>query len=373
MDFGVMFFSSADQAGSANKYELLLGAARFADAHGFCSVWTPERHFHAFGGLFPNPAVTSAALATITKHTQLRAGSLISPLHHTVRIAEDWSVVDNLSGGRVAISFGSGWNVNDFLFFPDRYEQRQKVMYEQISLIQKLWRGETIVLNNSFGLPVNVVLYPKPVQAELPVWVTTSGNVETFKSAGRVGANLLTHLIGQDLTQLAAKIAHYRQSRAEAGFEASTGKVSLMLHTFLGDSVEDVRRIVRDPFRGYLRSALSLEQLAAMGGGAISGGHKITREQIPPDMIEDLLDVTFDRYFNTGSLMGTVGSCEPIMYKLIEAGVDEIACLVDFGAGDARAVLESLERVNELRRAFSSATLQRSAQAALDHFAQPLE
>ncbi len=373
MDFGVMFFSSVDQAGSANKYELLTSAARFADAHGFSSVWTPERHFHSFGGLFPNPAVTSAALATITTRVQLRAGSLISPLHHAIRIAEDWSVVDNLSNGRASISFGSGWNVNDFLFFPERYETRQKVMYEQIDVVRRLWRGEKIVMNNSYGHPVDVVLFPRPVQPELPIWVTTSGNVETFKSAGRTGAHLLTHLIGQDLTQLGAKVAQYRQARADAGFAPESGKVSLMLHTFMGTSTDDVREIVRKPFRDYLRSALSLEQLAAMGGGAISGGHKIAREAIPPDMIEDLLDVTFDRYFTTGSLMGTVKSCEPLMYKLIEAGVDEIACLVDFGAGTTQSVLASLEHVNELREAFSAARLRQSAEDALASFAQPLE
>lgn len=371
MDFGVMFFSSVDRAG-AGKYDLLVRAARFADAHGFSCVWTPERHFHPFGGLFPNPALTSAALATVTSHIQLRAGSLISPLHHTVRIAEDWSVVDNLSGGRAAISFGSGWNVNDFLFFPDRYETRQRVMYEQIDLVRKLWRGEPVQQTNSFGKPVDVTIYPKPVQRELPIWVTSSGNVQTFRSAGQVGANVLTHLIGQDVAQLAEKIAAYRQAWAEAGHQGR-GTVSLMLHTFMGRRVDEVRATVYGPFREYLRSALSLEQLAAMGGGAISGGHRIAPQDLPADMIEDLLDVTFDRYFDGGSLMGTVESCEPTVHRLMEAGVDDAACLVDFGAGDTDAVLRSLDVVNELKDAFSTQGLQASVEDALQQFAQPLE
>ncbi len=106
MDFGIMFFSSAGRKGRAgNIYGLLLDAARFADERGFSCVWTPERHFHEFGGLFANPSVTSAALAVATRHLQIRAGSLISPLHNPVRIAEEWAMVDNLSGGRVAVSF----------------------------------------------------------------------------------------------------------------------------------------------------------------------------------------------------------------------------------------------------------------------------
>ena len=124
MDFGIMFFSSSSQANDKRKYGLLIDAARYADEQGFTAIWTPERHFHEFGGLFPNPSLTSAALAMVTNNLQIRAGSLISPLHHPVRIAEDWSVIDNLSGGRVAISFGSGWNINDFIFFPERYATR---------------------------------------------------------------------------------------------------------------------------------------------------------------------------------------------------------------------------------------------------------
>src|SRR5688500_20356676 len=114
MDFGVMFFSSVDRAG-AGKYDLLVRAARFADAHGFSCVRTPERHFHPFDGLFPNPALTSAALTTVTSHIQLQAGSLISPLHHTERIAEAWSVADDLAGGRTAMSVRAVRNGDDVL------------------------------------------------------------------------------------------------------------------------------------------------------------------------------------------------------------------------------------------------------------------
>jgi natural product biosynthesis luciferase-like monooxygenase protein len=372
MDFGVMFFSSVDRAGEGPAYELLLRAARFADAADFTCVWTPERHFHPFGGPFPNPSLTSAALATITSRIQLRAGSLISPLHHAVRIAEDWAVVDNLSSGRVAISFGSGWNVNDFVFFPERYEARQRIMYDQIETIRGLWRGDRIVQTNSFGKPAELAIYPRPVQRELPVWVTSSGNASTFASAGAIGANVLTHLIGQDLSQLAEKVRLYREARTSAG-HPGPGIVSLMLHTYLGTRVDDVRATVYAPFREYLRSALSLEQLAAGAGGAISGGHRISAQEIPPDMIEDLLDVTFERYFNGGALLGTVESCEPFVHRLIEIGVDEIACLVDFGAGDTEDVLRSLAIVDTLRDAVSDQRLRQSAADALRQFAQPLE
>src|SRR5258706_10955795 len=108
IDFSLFYFASAEGENAGNKYPLLLEGAKFSEQHGFAAVWTPERHFGAFGGLYPNPSVPSAALASITKSIGLRAGDCGSPLHHPIRIAEEWSVVHNISGGRVGISFASG-------------------------------------------------------------------------------------------------------------------------------------------------------------------------------------------------------------------------------------------------------------------------
>lgn len=371
MDFGLMFFFSADRSSGGDKYRLLLDAAKFADERGFACVWTPERHFHQFGGLFPNPSVVSAALAMVTRRLQIRAGSLISPLHDVIRIAEEWSVVDNLSGGRVAVSFGSGWNANDFVFFPDRYAERQAVMYRQVEELRRLWRGEPAERVNGRDRRLGVRVYPEPQQAELPIWVTSSGNVETFVSAGAVGANLLTHLIGQDITTLASKIQRYRQARAEHGFDPQSGKVSLMLHTFVGADPEAVRRKVRVPFREYLRSAISLEEQAAQGGGVISGGHKIQAHEIPPDVLEELLDLTFERYYRTAALMGTPDECRRFVAQAAEAGVDEIACLVDF-LDDREAVMEGLEHLDEVRASCSEEALAYACAESLSAFTEEL-
>jgi alkanesulfonate monooxygenase SsuD/methylene tetrahydromethanopterin reductase-like flavin-dependent oxidoreductase (luciferase family) len=163
----------------------------------------------------------------------------------------------------------------------------------------------------------------------------------------------LTHLIGQDIDSLAAKIHLYRESLEKSNWGSSYGKVSLMLHTFLDHDIESVRAKVRTPFREYLRSAVSLEKQAAMGGGAISGGHKMRPIDCPGQAMEDLLDITFERYFQTAALMGTPSSCMDIIWRLKEVGVDEIACLIDF-LDDTDAILRSLTYLNELRASVSS-------------------
>ncbi|MCY0989532.1 LLM class flavin-dependent oxidoreductase [Nannocystis sp. ILAH1] len=349
MRFALFFFSS-DAGTRDNPYELMLEAAKFADRHGFAAVWTPERHFDRFGGAFANPALTSAALAMVTERLQLRSGSLISPLHDVIRIAEEWSMVDQLSRGRAAISFGSGWNANDFVFFPERYVRRQEVMLEQIHQLRRLWRGERCTRQTPTG-PAELELFPKPRQRELPIWLTTSGSAETYRSAARLGANVLTHMIMQDRTQLAEHIRLYRNERTQAGLPPAGGIVSLMLHTFIGHSDETVRRIVRPSFREYLRSAVKLEVAAAQRAGTVSGGLRMAGDEIPPDLVEELLDMTFDRYYEQASCMGTIDTAARQVNALAAAGVDEIACLIDFGLTPS-TVLEGLDSLRQLKERF---------------------
>ncbi|MEO0353014.1 MAG: LLM class flavin-dependent oxidoreductase, partial [Cyanobacteria bacterium P01_A01_bin.15] len=77
MKFSLFYFDGDGLNPQENPYKLLIESAKFADKNGFSAVWTPERHFHAFGGLYPNPAMTSAALAMVTENVQLRAGSVV--------------------------------------------------------------------------------------------------------------------------------------------------------------------------------------------------------------------------------------------------------------------------------------------------------
>lgn len=341
MDFSIMFFASLATGGTQAHYRLLLDAARLADAEGFSGIWTPERHFDEFGGVFPNPALSSAALAVTTQRIQLRAGSVISPLHDPLLLAEDWAVVDNLSGGRAAVSFGSGWNPDDFVLNPEAYGSRRELMWEQIDLIQRLWRGGTTQRPNGAGDIVDVSLVPRPVQPDLPLWITTGGTSETFARAGAAGANVLTHLITQDLDVLAERIALYRDARAEAGYEPGAGCVTVMVHAFVGEDDAQARALATPPLATYLRSAMQLDMKAAR---VRDGG-----EGYDPELVEELLAHGLERYFGGLALLGDVGRCVQVARDLEAAGVDDAACLVDFGISGT-AVLAGLTRLCEVKR-----------------------
>jgi natural product biosynthesis luciferase-like monooxygenase protein len=343
MDFSLFFFADGGSSG-AGGYRLLLESARFADANGFSAVWTPERHFHSFGGLYPNPAVTGAAVAAVTERVAVRAGSVVAPLHHPVRIAEEWSVVDNLSGGRVGISFASGWHAVDFVLRPDNYQDRRNVMVETVETVRRLWRGEEIEFADGVDEKQAVRIFPAPVQPELPVWITSSGSPETFRTAGRLGTGLLTHMLGQDRETLARNIAVYRQELALAHGDSARGHVALMLHAMIGADRDRVRELVREPFSAYLRSSIDLVVGAA--SGLLPPGFDPTR--LPDRDKEFLISHAFDRYFTTSGLFGTVEDGAEIVNALRAIGVDEVACLVDYGVPDDE-VLRSLRYLAELR------------------------
>jgi natural product biosynthesis luciferase-like monooxygenase protein/amino acid adenylation domain-containing protein/FkbM family methyltransferase len=342
IDFSLFYFASANHA-EGEIYRLLLEGAQFADQHGFAAVWTPERHFHAFGGLYPNPSVMSAALATLTKRIQIRAGSVVLPLHSPIRVAEEWAIVDHLSQGRVGVSFASGWHSDDFVFAPERYAGRKQAMLDGVETIRRLWRGEALPFAGGAGHPVQVRILPRPIQPELPIWLTAAGNPETFRIAGEIGASVLTHLLGQSVEELTEKIALYRRAWQSAG-HAGTGHVTLMIHTFVDDDPASVREIVREPFRSYLRNSVDLLDQLARGLGL-----ELRAEQLTAADMDSLLDHAFERYFETSGLFGTPDTCLQQINRLKASGIDEVACLIDFGVA-TDTVLASLPLLDELRR-----------------------
>src|SRR5262249_17974820 len=260
--FSLFYFSSDEGAETSERYRLLLEGAKFADREGFAAVWTPERHFHAFGGLYPNAAITSAAVAAITQRVAIRAGSCVLPLHNPVRAAEDWALVDNLSNGRVGVSLASGWQPNDFVLAPEAFADRKNIMVRGIDTLRRLWRGETLSLPNPHGQAVAIRTLPRPVQRDIPLWLTAAGSPDTFRHAGELGCNILTHLLGQSYDDVGEKIGLYRKAWRQAGHPGE-GHVTLMLHAFVGETDDLARETVRQPMKEYLRSSVDLIRLAA--------------------------------------------------------------------------------------------------------------
>ena len=219
---------------------------------------------------------------------------MVLPLHDRLRVAEEWSLVDNLSNGRVDLAFASGWAANDFVLMPQNFADRRNVNLDGIDTVKRLWAGEAETRPNGVGEPFAARVFPQPVQPELTTWLTCTGGIDGFVEAGGRGHNVLTALLFQTIDELGAKLSVYRAARAAHGHDPATGVVTVMLHTFVGATVPSVRDTVREPFLRYLRSSIDLwrndfPQLAGLAGTAHDAA----------------LDAAFERYASRNSLFGT--------------------------------------------------------------------
>jgi natural product biosynthesis luciferase-like monooxygenase protein len=318
--FSLFFFSDNGSALGTGKYDLLT-------------------RFHRFGGLYPNPAILGAALATATTRVGIRAGSVVLPLHHPARVVEEWSVVDNLSGGRVGVAFASGWRSEDFVLAGTGHAHRKDVTTEALAVVQALWRGDLVPFETIDGARHHLRTFPRPIQPELPTWLAVAGNPESWRLAGRMGVNVLTMLGTQTVPALATKIAAYDESLAEQGHSRAQRTVTVVVHAFVGDNEKIVREAVRVPLQRYLANFLSQFD-AARRPGAAPQPDGVDRDQ--------LCAAAFDWYYEGAGLFGTPDRCRNLVGDLLRIGADEIACLLDFGV-DPAAVLASLPYLNELR------------------------
>lgn len=305
LDVSISCFPGTERRNEADQYRLLLESAKFADDHGFAAVWTPEHHFHAPDGRYPDPSVASTALAAValsTARVQIRGGSVVLLSHHPLRVAEEWVLIDNLSQGRVGLS-ATGWHHDDAGLSALAATERFAAIAREVAAIRSLWQGPA---KGSPGPPPgdgDGAVHPRPIQPDLPIWITSAGHDETFVAAGTARTYILTHLSGQTVEHLSRRIMLYRAAWKAAG-HAGDGHVALMLPTFVGHE-----------------NASAFEAI---------------REALLPD------------HHPADILLGTPQECRRTVARMHAAGIDEIGCMIDFGL-PVQQVLDHLPWLNTLR------------------------
>lgn len=340
-DLGLFFLGSTDQYHEADHVALLASCARFADEQGLAAVWTQERHLSGFGGFFPNPALAAVYLAGRTQRVALRAGSIIGPLHATPRMAEDWALVDRLSGGSAGLSIAAGWNPADFVLSFRSMQQRREVVERQIDDLRALWRGETVLCADAKGRHF-AVRTAVPTGHTIPLWLTVSNQTEQFLQAARQRVGVLTHLLEQDVEQLARNIESYREAwRQQWGRDAAPGRVVVMLHTLVADDDAKAEATAVPHLTRYLATAR--EALRSLAGPAA-----VTDVQADVRAEREFLEQAALRLVHERSLIGGAQAVRKRLQRLWRLGVDEVACLVDFGLKESD-VLGSLRQLLAVR------------------------
>ena len=348
MAFSFIFFSDVvKNISNKDKYDFMGDVTKFADKEGFEAVYLPERHFSEFGAIYANSAIVSSYLISQTSRIRFRTAGISLPLHHPTEVVENWAMNDILSGGRVDLGFGSGWNKQDFILAPDNYEDRRAICGERIEIVKKLWRGEQVAFTGPDGEEFPIQVYPRPVQKELNVWLLVAQNDQAFKFAGTQGYNVFTMLYGIDMEAMEKKINLYRQGREEAGLDPNGGTVSLMLHTHINKDRATVESLVEAPFKEYISSTINAHVRAGLGKD--KGVEEVAQAEK-----DKMLEYAYQRYFKTCALFGSVEDGQSMVDQAIAAGVDEIVSLVDFGVNYA-SVMDSLPYLKQLTSLYSQA------------------
>ncbi len=194
MDFG--YFTLSDNhyeknTRTANQFVADITAeALYADEIGMHSAWIGEHHFNSLG-ILSCPDMVLAYIAARTRHIRLAPAVTVLPLHHPIRVAEQWATLDLLSNGRVDFAAGRGYDSREYAPFKVSFADNQGIFEEGMELVRALWSAEGRIDHHGKHYQFeNVSITPKPVQHPLPAYVA-SFSKPSIELAARLGCGLI--------------------------------------------------------------------------------------------------------------------------------------------------------------------------------------
>jgi putative FMN-dependent luciferase-like monooxygenase len=171
-----------DQVPPAERYRLANAQIAHAEALGFDTAWVAQHHFHEPEGGVPAPLIFLAQVAARTSRIRLGTAIITLPLELPIRVAEDASVLDIMSGGRLEVGVAPGGNLSMYTAFGLDSNDRHALMVHHLDLMRDAWTGRP--------LPGGDSLYPVNPGLADRIWQATF-NVDGAQRAGRAGDGLM--------------------------------------------------------------------------------------------------------------------------------------------------------------------------------------
>jgi probable F420-dependent oxidoreductase len=183
--------------------------------------------FYDVHNTFHEPLVTFGYLAAVTTSLELVTGIVILPQRQAVLVAKQAAEVDLLSGGRLRLGVGLGWNAVEYEALGEDFSNRGKRSEEQVDLMRKLWTEQTVTYHGTYHRVTGAGLAPLPIQRPIPVWFGAA-SPRACRRAGRLGDGWFPMVgPGPKLDQALQEVA---QAATEAGRDpaqiAMEGRVS---------------------------------------------------------------------------------------------------------------------------------------------------
>ncbi len=351
MEFG--YFTLSDNhyehnQRSSNQFVAdITGEALYADGLGMHSAWIGEHHFNSLGVL-SCPDMVLAYVAANTKRIRLAPAVTVLPLHHPIRVAEQWATLDLLSGGRVDFAAGRGYDRREYLPFHVSFEDNQGIFEEGLELVRRLWQAEGRISHHGKHYSFDDVrITPKPVQRPIPAYVG-SFSKPSIELAARLGCGLIVAPFAAAISYGGLKqVADlYHETCARHGKTPGRLLCSYFTHFADNKTQEDAQRARQ--IRYYKECVIP----------AFPGDPK----SAPPsyryfvDMVDRLQKVKPEDLTENSVLLGSPARIVEILKKVEAAGFSEVILYFNVGLKPHAQVKDEMARfMAEVAPAFDGA------------------
>ncbi|MYC28536.1 MAG: LLM class flavin-dependent oxidoreductase [Chloroflexi bacterium] len=313
MEFGIFDqLPCADYQTPANRYADIISQAQYADELGYDTVWLAEVHFNPRFSVLPAPLLLGSAIAQSTSRVKIATAVNLLPLHHPVRMAEEFATLDIISEGRAILGTGRGAMLQQYSGYGIQVDEGRDRFLEGLDLVLKAWTSDELHYDGKYYQVSGVRVVPKPYQKPYPPVYIASNSVDTFPMVGELGQNILIAPIVVTLDGATSGLKEYRKRLVENGHNPSEKKVNINV---LVHASRDENGSANREFEASVRNYLSI----------LEGN----RSRVITGRTRDL------SYEHVSTELSAMGSPDRIIDKLEEIkellGADEFMCW--FAAG----------------------------------------
>jgi luciferase family oxidoreductase group 1 len=329
MDFGTfLLLQSPNAQDHAEVFARGTEIAQTADRLGFDSIWCAEHHFSTYGYL-SRPLMFATHLAAKTERIRVGSAVVVLPLHHPLVVAEEIATADILSGGRLDVGLGRGYQPYEFARLGQTLDESRGRFEEAVDILLKSFTGEPFSYDGKYYQFDETSIFPVPVQKpHPPIWVVGQSPESIIATAKR-GFNLVSGGFGVPIERLREFRRTFDETVADKAQRAST-RVSTQRPVYVTTDESELPAIVEQA-RWNMRVTLSLRH----GRERIEKGRAIP---VPYDN-EPTGDELLDRYF----VMGTPKACVAKIRQIQEAmGINHFNASFWFGDLPQEKILRSM-------------------------------
>ena len=242
MKFGLFYlFSDFGNIPQDRIFDEVLDEITYGEELGFDSVWLPEHHF-AIYGMLGNPLTLAAAVSQRTKRMKIGTAVMVLPFQHPLRVAEDAALVDVLSGGRLLLGFGRGYQPPEFHGFGVPQPDSSAMFLESFEILKRALSGEKFSYKGKFwNIEEPTEIFPKPVQRPHPPFYVASVSPRSLDVAARLGLSLIRAPQFSNLDAVAEGFDDYKAKMREFGHDPEALDQPLSVRTYVAPTDEEAR------------------------------------------------------------------------------------------------------------------------------------